>query len=159
MNLSDAQGRLARWRLRLAEFTFKVEYHPGVAHHAADAMSRLPHQAVPSDPIEEDIPVCAVAHAESRAQAFLAALEDAATDPITEIPILHVDDLFEGQCLDQTARRKSEARLHDPTWDYDHNGILPDGHPPERSRSLFHTLSAVTVRMPSYYTSPGTAPT
>jgi hypothetical protein len=25
MNLSDAQGLLARWRLRLAEFTFKVE--------------------------------------------------------------------------------------------------------------------------------------
>ena len=25
MNLADAQGRLARWRLRLAEFTFNVE--------------------------------------------------------------------------------------------------------------------------------------
>jgi hypothetical protein len=51
MKLSDAQGRLACWRLRLAEFTFKVEYHPGIAHHAADVMSRLPHQAVPTDPI------------------------------------------------------------------------------------------------------------
>ena len=52
MNLSDAQGRLARWRLRLAEFDFKVEYHPGSAHHAADALSRLPHQPVPAQPIE-----------------------------------------------------------------------------------------------------------
>jgi RNase H-like domain found in reverse transcriptase len=51
MNLSDAQGHLARWRLRLAEFTVKVEYHPGIAHHAADAMSRLPHQSIPSEPI------------------------------------------------------------------------------------------------------------
>jgi hypothetical protein len=42
MNLSDAQGRLARWRLRLAEFDFKVEYNPGSAQHAADALSRLP---------------------------------------------------------------------------------------------------------------------
>jgi RNase H-like domain found in reverse transcriptase len=83
MNLSDAQGRLARWRLRLAEFTFKVEYHPGVAHHAADAMSHLPHQAVPSDTIEEDIPVCAVAHAESHEPEFPTALEEAAPDPIT----------------------------------------------------------------------------
>jgi hypothetical protein len=59
MNLSDAQGRLSRWRLGLAEFTFKVEYHPGIAHHAADAMDRLPHQTIPAEPIEEDIPVCA----------------------------------------------------------------------------------------------------
>jgi RNase H-like domain found in reverse transcriptase len=44
MNLSDAQGRLARWRLRLAESTFKVEYHHGAAHPASDALSRLPHQ-------------------------------------------------------------------------------------------------------------------
>jgi hypothetical protein len=60
MILSDAQGRLARWRLRLAEFTFKVEYHPGIAPHAADAMSRIPHQAVPAELIEEAIPVCAL---------------------------------------------------------------------------------------------------
>jgi hypothetical protein len=87
-------------------------------------MSRLPHQAVPSDPIEEDMPVCAVAHAESRDQAFPTALEATDADPITEIPILHLDDLFEGQCLDQTARWKSAARIHDPTWGYDKNGIL-----------------------------------
>jgi hypothetical protein len=29
MNLAEAQGRLARWRLRLTEFTFKVEYSRG----------------------------------------------------------------------------------------------------------------------------------
>jgi hypothetical protein len=51
MNLSDAQGRLARWRLRLAEFDFTVEYHPGAAHHAADVMSRLPSQPVPLEPV------------------------------------------------------------------------------------------------------------
>jgi hypothetical protein len=89
MNLSDAQGRLARWRLRLAEFTFKVEYHPDVAYHTAYAMSRLPHQAVPSDPIEEEIPVCAVAHEESQEPEFPTALEEVTSDPITEIPILH----------------------------------------------------------------------
>jgi hypothetical protein len=60
MNLSDAQGCLARWRLRLSEFTFKMEYHPGAVHHAADAISRLPHQAVPPEPIEEEIPVCSI---------------------------------------------------------------------------------------------------
>jgi hypothetical protein len=74
MNLSDAKGRLARWRHHLSEFTFKVDYYPGVAHHAADAVSRLPHQAVPSDPIEEEIHVCAVAHDESQEPEFPTAL-------------------------------------------------------------------------------------
>jgi hypothetical protein len=60
MNISDEHGRLARWRLRLSKFTFKVEYHPGASHHAADALSRLPHQAIPPEPIEEEIPVCSV---------------------------------------------------------------------------------------------------
>jgi hypothetical protein len=116
LNLSDAQGRLARWRLRLAEFTFKVEYHPGRAHHAADVMSRLSHQAVPSDPIEEDIHVCAVTHSGCQEPLFPTALEEATPDPIAEIALLNLNELFEGQCLDQTARKKSEARVHDPTW-------------------------------------------
>jgi RNase H-like domain found in reverse transcriptase/Reverse transcriptase (RNA-dependent DNA polymerase) len=159
MNISDAQGRFPRWLLRLAEFTFKVEYHPGVAHHAADAMSRLPHQAVPSDPIEEEIPVRAVAHEESQEPEFPTALEEVTSDPITEIPILHMDDLFESQCMDPTARRNGAARVHDPTWDYDRHGILADGHPPGKLRSIFHTLSDVTVRTPSSYPPPRTAPT
>jgi hypothetical protein len=141
MNLSDAQGRLARWRLRLSEFTFKVEYHASVAHHAADAMSRLPHQAVPSDPIEEKIPVCAVAHEESQEPEFPTALEEVASDPITEIPIIHEDDLFESQCLDPTARRNGAARAHDPTWDYDRHGILARRAPSgETDVYIPHTL-------------------
>jgi RNase H-like domain found in reverse transcriptase len=75
MNLSDAQGRLARWRLRLAEFTFNVEYHPGIAHHAADAMSRLPHQAIPAEPIEDYIPVCATTNPSQGLEHFPTALE------------------------------------------------------------------------------------
>jgi hypothetical protein len=55
---------------------------------------------------------------------FPTALEEATPDPIAEIALLHLDDLFEGQCLDQTARKKSEALVHDPTWEYDAHGIL-----------------------------------
>ena len=91
MNLSDAQGRLARWRLRLAEFDFKVEYHPGSAHHAADALSRLPHQPVPEQPIDLDIPVLV--------------LDEAPLSPIEEIPIVMFEQLLEHHFLDQSARR------------------------------------------------------
>jgi RNase H-like domain found in reverse transcriptase len=44
LNLADAQGRLARWRLRLQEFDFEVLYLPGKSHYAADMMSRLSQQ-------------------------------------------------------------------------------------------------------------------
>jgi RNase H-like domain found in reverse transcriptase len=47
LDLADAQGRLARWRLRLPEFYFEVQYAPGRSHHGADVMSRLP-PAMPS---------------------------------------------------------------------------------------------------------------
>jgi RNase H-like domain found in reverse transcriptase len=33
LNLSDAQGLLARWSLRLREFYYEVKYHPGALHH------------------------------------------------------------------------------------------------------------------------------
>jgi RNase H-like domain found in reverse transcriptase len=42
LNLAAAQGRLARWILRLLEFDFEVQYSPGKARHGADTMSRLP---------------------------------------------------------------------------------------------------------------------
>jgi hypothetical protein len=147
MNLSDAQGRLARSRLRLAEFTFKVEYHPGVDHHAADAMSRIPHQVVPSDPSEEEIPVCAVAHGESQEQALPTALDEVTSNPITEIPILNLEDLFESQCLDPKTRRNGAARVHDPTWDYDRHGILARRAPSGKIEVYIpHTLRRHTRR-------------
>jgi RNase H-like domain found in reverse transcriptase len=35
LNSSDAQGRLARWRLRLLEFDYEVQYNPGALHLGA----------------------------------------------------------------------------------------------------------------------------
>jgi RNase H-like domain found in reverse transcriptase len=126
MNLSDAQGRLARFRLRLAEFTFKAEYHPGTSHHAADAMSRLPHQAIPAEPIEGDILVCATNKPSLGLEDFLTAVEESSPDPIVEIPLVHVDAIYEYTCLDPIARRRSEARLFDPNWEYYRHVLL--GH-------------------------------
>ncbi|CDF33132.1 unnamed protein product [Chondrus crispus] len=42
MNLADASGRLARWRLRLAEFDFDITYVKGIKNCLADALSRIP---------------------------------------------------------------------------------------------------------------------
>jgi hypothetical protein len=118
MNLSDALRRLARWRLQLAEFIFKVKYHPGAAHYAADAMSRLPHQPVPRDPTEDYIPVCAVVLDHP------SALEENLPTPIRRVPLFRTGVLYEHRCLDPIARRLRQTMLRDPSWDYDDNGLL-----------------------------------
>jgi Integrase zinc binding domain len=52
-----------------------------------------------------------------------------------------MDDLFECQCLDPTARRNGAARVHDPTRDYDRHGILARRTPiGETEVHIPHTL-------------------
>ncbi|CDF40971.1 unnamed protein product [Chondrus crispus] len=41
LNLADSSGRLARRRLRLAEYNYDVQYRLGVKHQLADGVSRL----------------------------------------------------------------------------------------------------------------------
>jgi hypothetical protein len=58
LNLADAHGRLARWRLHLLEFDFYVAYSPGKDHHAANTLSRLSPSPllVPELPLDTEIP-------------------------------------------------------------------------------------------------------
>ena len=41
LNLADSSGRLASWRLRLAEYDYDVQYRPGVKQRLADGVSSL----------------------------------------------------------------------------------------------------------------------
>jgi len=41
LRMDGAHGRLAQWRLRLAEFDYAVQTRPGASHHAVDTMSRI----------------------------------------------------------------------------------------------------------------------
>ena len=41
MTLTDAKGRLIRWRLWLSEFYFAIQYCPGIVHQVPDALSRI----------------------------------------------------------------------------------------------------------------------
>ena len=56
MSLTDSSGRLTRWRLRLAEFDFQIEYRPGRVHQVPDALSRLITPRVPQNEIDDDVP-------------------------------------------------------------------------------------------------------
>jgi len=57
---TDSRGRLMRWRLRLSEYTFDVQYKPGAWHHAPDFLSRTDNDADVKD-INADIPCLALA--------------------------------------------------------------------------------------------------
>jgi RNase H-like domain found in reverse transcriptase/Reverse transcriptase (RNA-dependent DNA polymerase)/Integrase zinc binding domain/Integrase core domain/Chromo (CHRromatin Organisation MOdifier) domain/Retroviral aspartyl protease len=113
LNLSDAQGRLARWRLRLAEFDFTVEYRPGATNHAADVMSRLkPSEDPPEESVDTEIPVFTLA--------MNMAQEPTRVTDITELVALQQQD---ARVLALRGRL-----TEDPTWDIDHNGALGRVH-------------------------------
>ena len=67
LDATDVSGRLARWRLRLSEFTFRVEYRKGSQNAVADAMSRLLTSERDLSMIQEEIPAFLVEAVEEEA--------------------------------------------------------------------------------------------
>ena len=64
LNLADSSGRLARWRLRLAEYDYEVQYRPGVKHQLADGVSRLRTDGGDTAPVDDEVPCFAVQYDE-----------------------------------------------------------------------------------------------
>ena len=120
MNLADAQGRLARWRLRLLEFDFEVAYYPGKDHHAADTLSRLPPPLLfaPEVPLDTEIPCFNV--------------EDD-SDP----GLLEVEDLIESQRIDQKCLDARDELTTFTGIDYDYHGLLGNILPSGEFQVLF----------------------
>ncbi len=54
--VSNAEGRLAKWRLRLAEFDFDVIYRPGIKHQVFDALSRIETTGGECSILEDSVP-------------------------------------------------------------------------------------------------------
>jgi transposase InsO family protein len=58
LNIAEPSGRLARWRLRLSEFDFDIQYKKGRVNTQADALSRLRTDAETAfDPEADAVPV------------------------------------------------------------------------------------------------------
>ena len=55
LTLSDPSGRLMRWRLRLSEFHFEIQYHQDRVHQVPDASSRLITPGSDPKPVDDDI--------------------------------------------------------------------------------------------------------
>jgi RNase H-like domain found in reverse transcriptase len=123
LNLSDAQGRLARWPLRLLEFDYEVQYRPGALHHGADMMSRLrsedPAIAEPTDEIDTDVPCFALAHSP-----LLTGNEELHPPGKRDPSLVHLDDLLGAQASDPSCMQLREYLGAHPLIDVDQNGLL-----------------------------------
>jgi len=60
LHMHGAHGRLARWRLRLAEFDYVVQTRRGASHHAVDTMSRISTPAGDEGAIPDAVPCLAL---------------------------------------------------------------------------------------------------
>ena len=112
LNLADAQGRLARWRLRLLEFDFEVQYSPGASHHAADTVSRLrvcdSDNSPSEDIVDMDVPC------------FTTSTDTPRRDP----SLLLREDLILAQMADPACSRLlTDVGVH-PQLDVDEFGVL-----------------------------------
>jgi len=93
LHMNEAHGRLARWRLRLAEFDDVVHTRPGASHHAADTMSRISTPAVDDEAIPDAVPCLALLNS-SAAWQLPPQTERGLLSPLT------LAELFEGQAED-----------------------------------------------------------
>lgn len=117
LHMDGAHGRLAQWRLRLAEFDYLVETRSGAAHHAADTMSRLTTSGADLSPIPEEIPCLTLANF---ARGWVA------PDPKTNkgYPPLTLERLVKAQSTDircQSVRAEMDKNAHSRF------GETPDG--------------------------------
>ena len=56
LTLSDPSVRLMRWRLRLSEFDFEIQYLPGCVHQVPDALIRLISPGSDLEPVDDESP-------------------------------------------------------------------------------------------------------
>jgi len=92
-----APGRVARWRLRLAEFNYVLQTQPGASHHAADTMSRISTPAVDDRAIPDAVPCLALPNS-SAAWQLPPQTEGGLLSPLT------LAELLEGQAADESCK-------------------------------------------------------
>jgi hypothetical protein len=123
LNFSDAQGRLARWRLHLLEFNYEVQYHPGALRHGVDMMSRLrsedPAIAEPTDEIDPDVPCFAPAHSP-----LVTGNEELHPPGKRDPSLVHPYFLLGAQASDPSCMHLREHLGAHPLIDVDHNRLL-----------------------------------
>jgi hypothetical protein len=84
LSISGENARLVRWRLKLAEFSFEVQYKPGRVNQAADALSRIATDGADKSRIDFDVPCLLV---EAKAAAALSSAVPEGGPTLLEVPL------------------------------------------------------------------------
>jgi len=119
LHMDGAHGRLARWRLRLAEVVYVVQTRPDASHHAANTMSRISTPAVDDGAIPDAVPCLALPNS-SAAWQLPPQTKGWLLSPLTLVELLkgHAED---GRCDEVRAAMDSS----DNSWfREDPNGLL-----------------------------------
>ena len=74
MQIADPSGRLMRWRPRLSEFDFEIQYKKGKLNTHPDGLSRLMTTGGTTAPVEEEIP-CFIADLSEEEDSLLGILD------------------------------------------------------------------------------------
>jgi hypothetical protein len=56
LNISGYNSLLLRWRLRLSEFSFEIQYKPGRTNQVADALSRIYTGGIDKEELDLEVP-------------------------------------------------------------------------------------------------------
>ena len=147
LNITDPTGRLGRWRLRLSEFDFTVQYRPGRKHNLADGMSRILTEGGDRSKLDDDIP-CLVVHKSTFGnddeETFTGLWDDvddilmcqdldhdslqkvlAMIPEETDIVPITPQEFLEEQSKDPYCQsQKEKTELDNSKFKYDHNGFL-----------------------------------
>jgi RNase H-like domain found in reverse transcriptase len=153
LNLSDAKGRLARWRLRLLEFDYEVQYHPGALHHGADMMSKLrseePAISEPTDEIDTDVPCFALAHSP-----LVTGNKELHPPGKRDPSLVHPDVLLGAQASDPSFIHLREHLGPHPLIDVDQNGLLGVVLPPREFQLAIPPLPGILLPVTIFHDVP-----
>jgi len=136
LHMDGADGRLARWRLRLSDLDYSVETRAGAAHHAANTMSRLATPAVDARPIPEEIP-CLTRANSSRAWTMPSYKDRREYPPVT------ADRLGKAQAQDNRCHELRQELYRNAHSRYSENaqGMLLRRAPLERATQVYVSRS------------------
>jgi len=137
LHMDGAHRRLARWRLRLAEFYYVVQTRPGASHHAADTISRIPTPVGDEGAIPDAVPCLALPNSSAAGQ-LPPETKKGLLGPLTLAELLE-GQAEDGRCKDVRAAMdgNDKARFHE-----DPNGLLVRAAPLDGAAQVY-----VPIRM------------